>query len=120
MVPKYLKIENVDKDVYFQIVDIKKYICYSMRGVDLYDYQITINHLFVYDKQSFEENHNGLFIHIDKNKNVKIYDNVKKEYVNFEDCNDVNYLSYFYHKNTYSTSLENAVKQILFEFFINN
>jgi hypothetical protein len=120
MSSKYFKIENIDKDVYFHIVDIKKYICYSIRGVDLYDYQIMINHLFVYDKPSFEENHKGLFIHIDKNKNIKIYDNIKKEYVNFEDNNDVTYISYFYYNNTYCTSLENAIKQILFEFLINN
>ena len=60
-----------------------------------------------------EEECGGLFLYIDEKKNIRIYDNIKKEYLDIEENYDVNHTSYFYYGNTYCTSLHNAVKEIL-------
>jgi hypothetical protein len=112
--PKYLKLSKGDKDIYFRINNIKKYHKYSAHGVELYDYDVIINDIYVYDNKSLvEEKCRGLFLYIDENKNIRIYDNIKKEYLDIEENDDVNHTSYFYYGNTYCTSLHNAVKEIL-------
>ncbi len=114
MEPKYLKLSKGDKDIYFRINDIKKYYKYSTYGVKLYDYDIIINDMYVYDNNLLDsEKGDGLFLSIDEKKNIRIYDNIKKEYYDIEDNDDVNHTSYFYYGNTYCTSLHNAVKEIL-------
>ena len=112
MDPKYLKLSKGDKDIYFRINNIKKYYIYSSHGVELYDYDIIINDVYVYDNKSIEKSE-GLFLSIDDKKNIRIYNNIKKEYYDIEDNDDVNHTSYFYYGNTYCTSLHNAVKEIL-------
>jgi len=94
MEPKYLKLTKGDKDIYFRINNIKKYYSYSAHGVKLYDYDIIINDMYVYD-------------------------NIKKEYYDIEENNDVNHISYFYYGDTYCTSLHNAVKEILLKVITN-
>jgi hypothetical protein len=77
--------------------------------------------MYVYDNKSLEEDEcEGLFLSIDEKKNIRIYDNIKKEYYDIEDNDDVNHTSYFYYGNTYCTSLHNAVKEILLRFIIDN
>jgi hypothetical protein len=121
MEPKYLKLSKGDKDIYFRINNIKKYHRYSAHGVELYDYDVIINDMYVYDNKSLEEDEcEGLFLSIDEKKNIRIYDNIKKEYYDIEDNVDVNHTSYFYYGNTYCTSLHNAVKEILLRFIIDN
>ena len=116
MDPKFLKLSKGDEDVYFRINKIKKYYKYSSHGVELYDYDIIINDMYVYDKSIQEIQ--GLFLYIDENKNIRIYDNIKKEYYDIEDNNDVNHTSYFYYGNIYCTSLHNAVKEILLKVIV--
>jgi len=120
MEPIYLKLSKGDKDVYFRINDIKKYYIYSSHGVELYDYDIIINDMYVYDNNFLLDSKvdGGLFLSIDDKKNIRIYDNIKKEYYDIED-NDVNHISYFYYGNTYCTSLNNAVKEILLKVITN-
>jgi hypothetical protein len=67
----------------------------------------------IYDNKSLEEECEGLFLCIDDKKNIRIYDNIKKEYYDIENNEDVNHTSYFYYGNIYCTSLHNAVKEIL-------
>jgi hypothetical protein len=117
MDPIYLKFSKKDKDVYFRINNIKKYYIYSSHGVELYDYDIIINDMYVYDNNLLDNK--GLFLSIDDKKNIRIYDNIKKEYYDIEDNNDVNHISYFYYGNTYCTSLLNAVKEILLKVITN-
>jgi hypothetical protein len=113
MEPKYLKLTKEDTNIYFIINNIKKYYCYSSHGVELYDYNISINYMKIYDNKSLEEECEGLFLCIDDKKNIRIYDNIKKEYYDIENNEDVNHTSYFYYGNIYCTSLHNAVKEIL-------
>ncbi len=117
--PKYLTMSKGSKDIYFIINDIKKYYCYSSHGVELYDYDIIINDINIYDSKSVEEECKGLFLYIDENKNIRIYDNIKKEYYDIEENKDVNHTSYFYYGNIYCTSLHNAVKEILLRVIVN-
>jgi hypothetical protein len=116
--PKYLTMSKGSKDIYFIINDIKKYYCYSSHGVELYDYDIIINDMKIYDNKFVEKECKGLFLYVDENKNIRIYDNIKKEYYDIEDNDDVNHISYFYYGNTYSTSLHNAVKEILLKVIV--
>ena len=118
MKPKYLKLSKKNTDIYFSINKIKKYHIYSAHGVELYDYDIIINDVYVYDNKLVEEEYKGLFLYIDENKNIRIYDNIKKEYYDIEDNDDVNHTSYFYYSNIYCTSLYNAVKEILLRVII--
>ena len=120
MEPKYLKLSKGGNDIYFRINDIKKYYRYSSYGVELYDYDIIINDIKIYDNKSVEEECRGLFLCIDENKNIRIYDNIKKEYYDIEGNDDVNHISYFYYGNTYCTSLYNAVKEILLKVIIDS
>jgi hypothetical protein len=120
MEPKYLKISKGDKHIYFRINNIKKYNCYSVHDVELYDYHIIINDMYIYDNKLLEEECEGLFLYIDEKKNIRIYDNIKKEYYDIEDNDDVNHISYFYYGNTYSTSLYNAVKEILLRVIVDS
>lgn len=117
MEPKYLKFSKKDKDVYFRINNIKKYYSYSSHDVELYDYDIIINDMYVYDNNLLDNK--GLFLSIDHNKNIRIYDNIKKEYYDIEENDDVNHISYFYYGNTYCSSLHNAVKEILLKVITN-
>jgi len=118
MEPKYLKLTKGDKDIYFRINDIKKYYSYSSNGVELYDYDIIINDIYVYDNNLLLDNE-GLFLSIDDKKNIRIYDSIKKEYYDIEDNIDVNHISYFYYGNIYCSSLHNAVKEILLKVITN-
>jgi len=120
MEPKYLKLTKGDKDIYFRINNIKKYYSYSAHGVKLYDYDIIINDMYVYDNNLLlDSEHEGLFLSIDDKKNIRIFDNIKKEYYDIEENNDINHISYFYYGNTYCSSLHNAVKEILLKVITN-
>jgi hypothetical protein len=120
MDPKYLKISKGNKHIYFRINNIKKYNCYSVHGVELYDYHIIINDMYIYDNKLLEKECEGLFLYIDEKKNIRIYDNIKREYYDIEDNDDVNHISYFYYGNTYCTSLQNAVKEILLRVIVDS
>jgi len=122
MEPKYLKIPLIDKDVYFHIIDIKKYHQYSAHDIDFYDYHVIITELHIYDERnkSFEEKYGGIFLYIDENKKIRLYDNIKKEYVDVENNEDINILEYYYYDKKYCDLLENVVKDILLQFVIDN
>ena len=121
MEPKYLKIATIDKDIYFYISDIKKYRQYSAHGIDFYNYQVIITEIYIYERtKSFEEEYGGLFLYIDENKQIQIYDNIKKMYINIETNKDINELEYYYYDKKYNDSLENVVKDILLQFVIDN
>jgi len=122
MDPKYLKIATIDKDIYFHITDIKKYHQYSAHGIDFHNYHVIIAELHIYDERTkpFEEKYGGLFLYIDDNKKIRMYDNIKKEYFDIETNEDINELEYYYYDKKYCDSLENVVKDILLQFVIDN
>jgi len=122
MDPKYLKIATIDKDIYFHIIDIKKYHQHSAHGIDFHNYHVIITELHIYDERTkpFEEKYGGLFLYIDENKQIRIYDNIKKEYFDIETNEDINELEYYYYDKKYCDSLENVVKDILLQFVIDN
>ena len=70
MEPKYLKLSKGEKDIYFRINNIKKYYKYSSHGIELYDYDVIINDIYVYDNKSIKEGE-GLFLSIDEKKKYK-------------------------------------------------
>ena len=67
-----------------------------------------------------DETYGGLFLYIDENKKIRIYDNLKKIYIDVEDNEDKNHLTYFYEAKEYYDSIEYVVKEILLQFVIDN
>jgi hypothetical protein len=122
MEPKYLKLSLREKDVYFSISDIKKYHAYSAHGIDFCDYHVVINEFHVWDERDkpVDETYGGLFLYIDENKKIRIYDNLKKIYIDVENNEDMNNLTYFYEAKEYCDSIEYVVKEILLQFVIDN
>jgi len=122
MDPKYLKIATIDKDIYFRIDDIVKYHQYSAHGINFHYYHVTITEFHIYDERTkpLEEKYGGLFLYIDDNKQIRMYDNIKKEYFDIETNQDVNVLEYYYYDKKSCDSLENVVKDILLQFVIDN
>ena len=105
MGPQYFKLPLREKDIYFMINDIKKNLVYSARGQDFYDYQIVINDIHLPPNSSIDDEYGELFVCIDKNKNLRIFNNITKTYVDIEKNFDLNHLSYIYQKQYYCTSL---------------
>lgn len=120
MDPQYFKLSLREKDIYFMIHDIKKNIVYSARGQDFYDYQIIINDIHLSENSSIDSEYSGQYVCIDEHKNLRIFNNITKEYVNIEQNFDLNHLSYNYQNQDYWTSLENVMKEILLGIFKNN
>lgn len=113
MGPQYFKLSLREKDIYFMIHDIKKHIVYSARGQDFYDYQIIINDIHLPANSKIDSENNGIFVCIDEHKNLRLFNNITKTYVDIEQNEDLNHLSYIYQKQDYWTSLENVMKEIL-------
>ena len=122
MEPKYFKLSDRENDVYFRVYEIKKYHAYSAHGIDFCDYHVVINEIHIYDERDkpFDETYGGLFLYIDENKKIRIYDNIKKEYIDIEDNNDVNHLTYLYYDKKYCDSIENVAKELLLQYVIDN
>jgi hypothetical protein len=117
MDPQYFKLSLREKDIYFMINDIKKNHVYSARGQDFYDYQILINDIHLTANSTIDSEYGGLFVCIDEHKNLRIFNNITKEYVEIEENYDLNHLSYIYQNQDYWTSMENVMKEILFGIF---
>ena len=66
-----------------------------------------------------EDELEGLFLFVDENKKIRIYDIEKKTYVDVEDNEDIHYLCYFYGSKKYFLSLANVVKEIFYSIMIN-
>jgi hypothetical protein len=119
MDPQYFKLSLREKDIYFMIDDIKKNLVYSARGKDFYDYQILINEIHLSENSSIDSEYSGQFVCIDEHKNLRIFNNIRNEYVDIEENEDLHHLSYIYQKQDYWTSLENVMKEILLRIFKN-
>ncbi len=121
MEPTLLKINIEDKRIYF-IVTIDKKLAYSAHDIDFQDYTIKISEVFVYDKDVIlDDIYGGLFLCIDDDRKVQIYDNIKKIYVNVEKEEDISNITYEY-EGIYETyrdnSLDNIVKEMLYQIII--
>ena len=115
---KYFKLSLREKDVYFRI-EIQKYNAYSAHGIDFQDYQVIIMDLDIWEpKMDFEDIYGGLFLYLDENKKIRIYDNIKKKFIDIENNKDINHFCYFYCEKKYFLSLENVIKEIIYEQFI--
>ena len=115
----YFKLSLREKDVYFIVNDIKKNYVYTSHGLNLYDYQIVIKDIHQNKStEPFEEKYSGLLLCIDDNKNICIYDNIKKKYIDVEKNEDLHHVSYYYGQNIHYFSLENLVKEILLNIFL--
>lgn len=117
--PNYFKLVLRDKTVYFIVSHIKKYNVYSLHGKDFYDYKIIIKNFHQKNNsEPFEENYSGLLLCVDNKKNICIYDNIKKKYIDIEKTDDLHHVSYYYGENIHYFSLENLVKEILLNIFL--
>ena len=117
--PNYFKLVLRDKTVYFIVSHIKKYNVYSLHGKDFYDYQIIIKNFHKKNNsEPFEEKYSGLLLCVDNKKNICIYDNIKKKYIDIEKTDDLHHVSYYYGENIHYFSLENLVKEILLNIFL--
>ena len=121
MEPTYLKINIEDKRIYF-VVTIDKKLAYFAHDIDFQNYTIKMSEVSVYDKDViFDDTYGGLFLCIDDDKNVKIYDNIKKIYVNVESEEDISSITYEYegvYETYYHSSLDNIVKEMLYRIII--
>jgi hypothetical protein len=112
--PNYFKLSLREKDVYFIVSDIKKNYVYTSHGFDLHDYKIIIKDIHQNKtSEPFDEKYSGLLLCVDDKKNICIYDNVKKKYIDIEKTEDLHHVSYYYGPNIHYFSLENLVKEIL-------
>jgi len=112
--PNYFKLSLREKDVYFIVSDIKKYHICTSHGLDLHDYKITIKDVHQNKtSEPFDEKYSGLLLCVDDKKNICIYDNIKKKYIDIEKTEDLHHVSYYYGPNIHYFSLENLVKEIL-------
>jgi len=117
--PNYFKLSLRETDVYFIVNKIKKYHVYSVHGTDFYDYQILIKDIHQNKTiASFEEKYTGLFIGVDNNKKICIYDNIEKKYIDVEKNDDLHHVSYCYGASMNYFSLENTIKEILMTIFL--
>ena len=117
--PNYFKLVLRDKTVYFIVSHIKKYNVYSLHGKDFYDYQIVIKDIHQNNNsEPFEENYRGILLCVDNKKNICIYDNIKKKYIDIEKTDDLHHVSYYYGANMNYFSLENTIKEILLNIFL--
>lgn len=111
MEPNYFRLEYENKIIYFR-VDIEKKFSFSEFCSDYYDYHVSISDEYE------DRNLLGLFLVIDEYKNIRIYDNFKKEYIGF-DIDDLNLISYTYDTLYFSgITLEYLVKEILYRKFV--
>lgn len=107
---KYFTLPLFDKTVYFKI-NIDK------RQVDQnYNYFIKINELFIYQCDLFDEYYGGLFICIDENNKLKICDNIEKKDIVIDKSDDITYV---YNSKKYGNNLDNTIKEILYQIFVN-
>ncbi len=103
MEPKYLQIEKNGHNIFFR-VHIEKRFAYS----ECYHVSILDSHEIDY----------GLFLVVDDYQNIKIYNTITKEYFEFE-VDELNVIYYFYEKLELSgITLEQVVKEILYQKFI--
>ncbi len=121
MEAKYFKLSLREKDIYLKINNIKKYYVYTSQGINVYDYHVEIDKISVHDRDvSFDDNYAGLFIYVDEDKKIRIYDNINKKYADIEDNHDVNHITYFYGSGQlFTSSLEYVVKEIMLSIVLN-
>jgi len=117
---EYFKLSLREKDIYFSI-DINKYLAYSAHNIDFHDYHIVINEIDIWDKNiDFNDKYGGLFLCFNENKEIIIYDNIKKIYIDIENNNDIKSITYFHYGVEWNDiSLKDAIKEILYKIFVN-
>ena len=115
----YLTIEKPDKAIYFKI-NINSNLKYIAHGNEYFNYYVNISEFDVYDCiTDFDDNYGGIYLWITEEKEIKLFDNIKKEFVNFDKmCSEENTVTFIYYSNEYSCDLEYIVKEILFNIFV--
>ena len=98
MEDEYLVVKNGNECTYF-LVEIKYNNAY-------------INDIYVFSQKNFNDEYGGIFLWVDSEKNIKMYDNIKKEFIN-----DTHILYYVYN-DIYQLNIKSIVKEILFYKYI--
>ena len=102
----YLVIEQPKRHVYFCAIIKKETIDSNI---------IKLNQFFVYDRDEiFDDTYGGYFLWIDENKDIRIYDNIKKTFFN----SDTNQKITFMYDDKKYDCIENTLKEMLFDLFV--
>lgn len=119
----YLKIDDTRRGtIVYLRANILKEFKYFSRGIEYCDYNIKIECIDTYEyyeDTDFEEKYGGIFICFDDLNNIKLYDNVKQEFIdleNYEDCKNIFYM--YNNESKYYSSIHNVLKEILYDIFI--
>ena len=125
----YFKLYLTGTMLYFQVI-INKKIAYSTNGITFYDYIFDIMEIHLYDELNnniinqeinFNINNRGMFLWCNNNKDITLYNNINNQIVDINDYNDMNSKSFTHYNKIYrNNTLENIVKEILFEIFVKN
>jgi hypothetical protein len=112
MEPNYLRIEKENRIIQF-CVDIERKFAYSEYSMDYFDYHVKIR-----DEYMDYCSSSDLFLVIDDYRNIRIYDNFMKEFVEFE-VDDLNMIHFTYETLNFSgITLEHLVKEIIYHKFV--
>jgi len=122
MTGTYFTINKNDEMMIYFSCKINKTYKYSAHGNEYYNYNIIINELDVDNKIDFDETFGGIFIWKTEDNQLKLYDNLKKSFINFDELSSGdNSLSFEYYSKQYGdVDLEFVVKEILFNIFVKN
>ncbi len=115
----YIRLYDLDKNIYFHVTIDKKFV-YSDHGINYHDYIIKIDEIHIYDKEiDFEDIYGGLFLWKTEDKKVKIYDNIKKNFVEIDNLDNVNHIHFEYNEIKYEkVDMEYMMKEILYHILI--
>jgi hypothetical protein len=122
----YLKIYQINKITYISVT-IEKDIKYRGPEIEFIDYNLIFQNLTLHEElhyslydieMSFDDTYAGIFLWIDNDKKIKLYNNLKKEFIDITKF-DANKIFCIYNNVKYEESnLEHIIKEILYDLFI--
>ena len=117
----YLKIYNSRQSsiIYFTTSIRREFNSYS-NNTAYYDYYVTLKDKILYthyNDEDFEEEFGGIFLYLDNDNSIRMYDTVKKEEINIENQEDSMAIYYIYNNISYLT-IQNLLKDYLYNTFI--
>ncbi len=132
---KYLKFYYPHKIIFFmvEIIKDKTHTKFSKLRYNYYinikdlslsfqsnqlDYQYPITNIDNLIDNQFDISYNGIFLRIDSDKKIKLYDNIKKVYISNRDFVFANKITYLYNGKV-SNSLDNIIQEIIYSMVIN-
>ncbi len=117
----YLKIYNsrLSSIIYFTSNITREFNSYS-NNTKYYDYYVEIKDMILYNHhndEDFGEEFGGIFLYLDNDNSIRMYDTVKKEEIDLENNEDCMSIYYIYNDKTYIT-IDNLMKDFLYNTFI--